>query len=630
MRLSYLIAQHRNKSLEPFVATSQLTNEFANHPVYLDMQLSSLPHKQLISLAISARGLKSTTIFRQKERNQAPTAGRKGVKNNKKSTAIVSDDSAIGVDESFDFTGDTPTTLVAQNNVFDQQRRFEAKLQQAGDPIALSVNFLPFRFVKGEPSGIEKPPVKSSFTAQIAAELPFFLKRQGSLLSQFSGCPSTSSIFRRRQYINDQGEEVEDEEVQAKPKLTKRFTDSNLHQYVRQKVNEELAIDQRQKFNKQRRSLDSFDENLNNNIDGKRVSSLLNNKLESALGAVAEKSKKKKKPLPKSSSSIAFSFAPSATNILASKKQQQVPNLAQPNGGSRLRSQSTSSSTTAKQSPLRKTLSPVPERRRKLRQPYSKAQKKPQHQQSQQNYTTNTTSSSLKRFDATPIKSRSYSPLLVRRRPSPKSAQTQPTKRRQLVRSSIESVDSPKQLKQKSQSKSKKATQRVKQSEKSVQAPETPVPTAKVDKVEELKKEVEKEEELKVEELNEYFEERFKERFKKDGELQARTQASPVTSANKENEPRESTASTKPVEDEQCPSKSPTESRNSATKSPAVAPQWFCCFQNNAIIYLMSKLIICSSSLMDRQLPLKNFRRFCHEQCIQELKCKKPTTYSPH
>jgi hypothetical protein len=168
-------------------------------------------------------------------------------------------------------------------------------------------------FHLGEPSGIEKPP-KSSFTAQITAEVPFFLKRQGSLLTQFTGSPSSSSIFRRRYNQEDHFSNAEEETVQQqpKPRLTKRFTDSNLHHFIRQKVSEELAVGQKQKLHKQRRSLESFDENFNNNIDSKRVSSLLNNKFESALGTVAEKSKKKKKPLPKSSSSIAFTFAPSS------------------------------------------------------------------------------------------------------------------------------------------------------------------------------------------------------------------------------------------------------------------------------------------------------------------------------
>jgi hypothetical protein len=94
----------------------------------------------------------STKIFRQSEQRPGQSTNAKGARSTKKSTnAIVSDDSALGADESFDFAGDTPTY-----NGFGHQRRFEANLQQAGDPIALSVNFLPFRFVKGKFLGLWK------------------------------------------------------------------------------------------------------------------------------------------------------------------------------------------------------------------------------------------------------------------------------------------------------------------------------------------------------------------------------------------------------------------------------------------------------------------------------------------
>lgn len=242
-----------------------------------------------------------------------------------------------------------------------------------------------------------------TFTAQINAELPFFLRRQGRLLATFNGKPTPGSIFYRRrlQKEGEEGGEEEEEDqflefqnqhnnrhVKSDRKLLKRFTDTAIHQFVEKKVQEELAAERRHRLHKQRRSLDSFDENSNNNIDSKRAQPFVINKLE----GVAEKSKKHKKPLPKSSSSIAFTFTQSA--ISSNKRPPQVPNLAQNSVKSRIRSQSTSSDAT-KQAQLRKTLSPVPERRRKLRQSYSTTQRKPQYQQ---NYTSSTTSSTLKRF----------------------------------------------------------------------------------------------------------------------------------------------------------------------------------------------------------------------------------------
>lgn len=96
---------------------------------------------------MAPRLAQSTKIFRH-SKSPGQTTTTKGAKSSKKPTTnVVSDDSAIGADETFDFTGDTPTTLVAHQK--DSNRRFESNLQQAGDPIALSVNFLPFRLVKG-------------------------------------------------------------------------------------------------------------------------------------------------------------------------------------------------------------------------------------------------------------------------------------------------------------------------------------------------------------------------------------------------------------------------------------------------------------------------------------------------
>lgn len=80
---------------------------------------------------------KTAKISRQLEREGYGPSITNKRKKGSASTGIVSDDSAIGADEGFEFFGE------ASNS-------HQSASVHGTDPIALGVNFLPFRFVKGK------------------------------------------------------------------------------------------------------------------------------------------------------------------------------------------------------------------------------------------------------------------------------------------------------------------------------------------------------------------------------------------------------------------------------------------------------------------------------------------------
>lgn len=208
---------------------------------------------------------------------------------------------------------------------------------------------------------------KDRFTARITAEVPSFLKRQGRLSNRLR---SPQTVFHRQQHNPTEYFDLSSTEIDliAQQGVSHPVTDKDTHRYIARKLNEELRL-----HNQYWSSADSSDDNARNNIDGKRVASILptTQTVEPGLGEAIER--KKKKNLFKSSSSTALTFVP--------------PN-------SSVRSQSISLSASIKQNQVRKLpLSPVPEGCQKIRRTNTEREL-PQYLQ---HYTRSTTSSDLKR-----------------------------------------------------------------------------------------------------------------------------------------------------------------------------------------------------------------------------------------